>query len=102
MSTNCRSHSYHGPGKCPGCVNCGPPIVVKADEGCGEGCDREVTDADLKLVLGRTEAGDECPLCQCGTVEIVSEVAGTKGARFSGHGILLCLGKLPERRKRHI
>lgn len=25
-------------------------------------------------MLGRTEAGDECPLCECGTVEIVGDL----------------------------
>lgn len=31
-----------------------------------------------QTALGRTEAGDECPLCRNGTVEIVSEVVGRK------------------------
>lgn len=27
--------TYASEGDCPGCENCGPPIVVTADEGCG-------------------------------------------------------------------
>ncbi|KKK59252.1 hypothetical protein LCGC14_3036250 [marine sediment metagenome] len=31
-----KSRGIHRPGRdCPGCVACGPPIVVTADEGCG-------------------------------------------------------------------
>jgi hypothetical protein len=53
----------------------GRPTKVEfraADEGWIHGTVIE----DDRKALGLTEAGDECPLCECGTVEIVGEVVG--------------------------